>query len=290
MSFVKPINSNTLDISRVVISKPKEVAKDGVTYGKRVYLQYTHPTEGLIPLVIKTPKMKYNFGLGAYEAENGPKKYSLNAYFGDNSKEFMAFCEALENKIKEFIVENSVAWFGAKKAYTRDIVDQMETLYPVIKRKYNKETGDEYPPSIKLAFPRWPNKQTNKEEFTTQVFLKRNERVEIDNVKPENTIMAGSEGEAVVFCSLFVSTSTKKVSMTMNTNMVKLYPKTVQTSEFPFSDDEEEETAKPLATAADVFSSSDEEAPAPVQKKPVTKRATVKKTAQAEISESEDDE
>ena len=298
MSFVKPINSTELDISRVVISKPKDVAKDGVTFGKRVYLQYSHPVEGLIPLVIKTPKMKYNFGLSAYEADNGPKKYSLNAYFSENTKGFLTFCDALENKIKDLIVENSVSWFGAKKAFTRDIVDQMETLYPVVKRKYNKETGDEYPPSIKLAFPRWPNKQSGKEEFSTQVFLKKNQRVEIDSGKPEQTIMPGSEGEAVVFCSLFVSTSTKKVSMTMNANMIKLYPKAVQTTQFPFSDDEDEETSgSTTVNPAAVFSSSEsetEEEPVPVAtpvKKPVAKKPVAKKSAApVEISESEDED
>jgi hypothetical protein len=292
MSSSKPIDFKTLEITRVSVSKPKDVSKDGVTLGKRVYLQYNHPTEGLVPLVIKTPKMKYNFGLSAWDSENGPKKYVLNSYFTAQNKEFLDFCVALEEHLKTAIVDNSTNWFNMKKPFTRDLVEQMETLYPIVKRKFNKETGEEYPPSIKFNFPMWPNKTTGKPEFTTSVYLSKNQRVALTPDNTEEAIPNGSEGEAVVFCSLFVSTSNRKVSLSMNANMVKVYPKLTKTMDFPFSDDEDDEVE---AGGSDDGNSSVVSSVAPVVASLPTKKTPTRKATPApvlvqesELSETED--
>lgn len=272
MTSLTPLDTNTLDISRITVSKPKEVSKDGMTFGKRIYLQYNDPVQGIVPLILKTPKMNFKFGLSAWDSDNSQKKYVLNSYFKDwNSsqqtvnKNFYDFFCSLESKVKQLIVDNSLKWFGTKKPFTLDIVEQMDTLYPVIKRSHNKESGEEYPPCLKFNFPRYPNKSNGKYEFTTDVFLKKGKMVTIDPDAPNSTITPNSEGYSVVFCSLFVSTATKKVSMTMNANMVKVYPNLKQVITYPFNDSEDEDedevettTPTPVAAAATVAESSDE--------------------------------
>jgi hypothetical protein len=251
MTSINALDTQSLDISRITVSKPKDVSKDGMTFGKRIYLQYNDPVHGTVPLVLKTPKMNFKFGLSKWDSESGPPKFVLNSYFKDfNSptqtvnKNFYDFFCALESKVKDLIVENSVSWFGAKKPYTLDLVEQMETLYSVIKRNHNKESGEEYPPCLKFNFPRYPDRQTGKFSFTTDVYYNKGKgkSVVIDSETPNSTITPNSEGNSVVYCSLFVSKATKKVSMTMNANLVKVYPNLKQVVKNPFPDSEDDES------------------------------------------------
>jgi hypothetical protein len=249
MSQLSPLEATSLDISRITVSKPKDVSKDGMTFGKRIYLQYNDPVQGIMPLIIKTPKMNFKFGLSAWDSDNNQKKYVLNSYFKDwntsvesVNKKFYDFYCALEKKISELIAENSESWMNVKKAYTLDLVQQMELLYPIVKRSHNKESGEEYPPCLKFNFPRYPNKSNGKYEFNTEVFLNKGKKITIDPEAPSSTITPNSEGYTVVFCSLFVSKATKKVSMTMNANMIKVYPNPKQVITYPFNDSEEDES------------------------------------------------
>ena len=242
------LNINNIDISRITVSKAKDVSKDGMTYGKRVYLNYNDPKHGTIPLTLSLPKLKNRFGLSRWDSENGQAKYMLNAHFEDFQSEvstdgkkcYEQFCK-MEEHIKKLMAEHSLDFFNVKKPYTLDLIDQMELLYPVVKRSANKETGQEYPPSIKMNFPRYPNKQ-GVPEFTTKLFLKKGQPVAIDAENPANTIPPYSESKTMVYCSLFISKSTKKVSLTLNTGMVKVYPAEQATVVYNNDWDSESET------------------------------------------------
>lgn len=262
---LKPLNPTKINVADIGVSKAKDVSKDGMTFGKRVYLNYKDA-----PLILQTDKMNLKFGLTAWDSDNGPKKYTLNCYFKDWSPEKKAanqelykFFVDLEEHIKTLIVKHSMEWFGVKKPWTREFVDTMDPLYPVVKRNSNKESGEEYPPCISLKFPRYPNKQSGKSEFTTRVFLKKNKEIEIDAETPNNTIPPNSEGSSVIFCSLFISKANKKVSLTMNANMIKVYPNVRPVIEYPFPDsdtEEEDEVSEVESVASEASEASEVEA------------------------------
>jgi hypothetical protein len=289
------LNINTLDISRITVSKPKDVSKDGMTYGKRVYLQYNDPAHGSIPLVITLPKLKNRYGLTRWDSDNGQVKFVLNSHFEDFQATeqtegkicYEQFCK-FETRIKELLTENSIEFFGGDEPFNMKDIEKMKMLYPVVKRGVNKDTGKEYPPSIKMNFPRYAN-NNGVPEFSTKVFLKKNSPLVIDVENPSNTIPKYSDSKSMAACSLFISKATNKVSLTMNATMVKVYPAEQMVSEYNADwDSDTEESSQPQtqpqqpvgeSSGSDTESSSEsepdtepEEAPAPPPKKRNTRK------------------
>lgn len=250
MSFSKIINHSELDISRVSVSgKPRDVcSRDGTLYGRRIYLQYNHPKHGLIPLLIRTPKQKYTFGIGIYQDKpTDPKKYSASAGFDENSQNMLKFFQELQVKIVELLEENYSKWVPMKKNGKVPIRAILENdTYKIIKVNNVKGSDEEYPPQIKYNFPVYNSKSTNEPECTTQLFLSKTEQLTLNLEDPQSSVPSGSYAESVILCSLYCS-SLGRLSATIEAKMVKVYPKKVQAIGYSdaFAEDPDEEAERP---------------------------------------------
>jgi len=241
------IHHSELDISRVTVSgKPKDVTgRDGTLFGRRVYLQYDHPKHGLIPLKIKSSKQKLLFGLSVYPptATRSPEdklSYSANVVLDSDSAKELKFYNDLDNLVVDFMEKHYPAWFPMKKGAKvpiRAVLENNRTA--LVKVGTNKDTDEEYAPTVKYTFPVYPNRDSGVPECTTKVFLSSTQNLEIDLDEPQNTIPAGSYAETVVICTLYAGAGTGKVSTKLEALMMKVYPKETEVLSYDdvFEDD-----------------------------------------------------
>ena len=159
MSLVKGKN---IDTSKVSFSTPRTLDNGA----KLVYVNYDGGR-----FSIQTPWMSMPWKMGCYTDGEYPK-YSLDLSFKgmDENPDLLGFRDkfkALEQKIIDAGLDNSIAWFK-KPIKSRDGVE--EKFNPIIKESRDKETGEldgRWPASMKVKVPRrdgvWECKVFNKE-------------------------------------------------------------------------------------------------------------------------------
>ena len=142
------IKGKRINSTRVGFSQPK-VLDNGA---KLVYVNYSNSK-----FVVQTPWMTLPWDMSAFTEDKYPK-YSITLSFNgmdenEELKEFHDRLVAVENKIIDGGVENSVAWFK-KKAQSREVCESIFT--PIIRVSTDRETGEpdgKYAPSMRVKVP-----------------------------------------------------------------------------------------------------------------------------------------
>ena len=159
MSLVKGKN---IDTGAISFSVPRTLDNGA----KLVYVNYNGGR-----FSVQTPWMTMPWKMGVFTDGEYPK-YSVDLSFKgmESDSEMQGFHDkfkALEGKIIDAGLENSISWFK-KKVKSRDGI--VEKFNPIIKESRDKETGEpdgKWPPSMKLKVPRrdgsWEFSVKNKE-------------------------------------------------------------------------------------------------------------------------------
>ena len=138
-----------LNMSDVTFGDIKTMNTNG---GKIVYLNYNGGN-----LNLQTPELRLPFDVSEFKdcEGKGNDKYTMTCALDkyDTDKSMKVFCEKLvemDNKVKAYAKENSVAFF--KKAKISD--ETIDELYnPIVKFSKDAETGEpngKWPPNIKV--------------------------------------------------------------------------------------------------------------------------------------------
>lgn len=253
-SVLKP---SKVDMNQVLFREAKKVVdKDNKKIGLRIPIYYGS-NNSMQKFLVQTPKMKVPFGLSSFEGSNfmiGPQFTGFRENFENDaeSKEIFMFMEKLTNRIVKEIKKNIVEWFG--KGYAKFDDEQIKTalMWPILKFS---EDG-KYDPTMKVKFPAYKDKNTGNMVFTTKVFNKEREILEINAEFPSETIPKYSDVKLIMhFSDLFVGSS--KASLTIKAEQVMVYPPESYLKDCAFIDDEEnEEVTEELENA---FDESDED-------------------------------
>jgi hypothetical protein len=250
MDFSRLINHADLDITRVRAGRPLDTkagsAADAQFFGRRVYLQYDHPQWGLMPLQIKCPKQKLNFGASLYTSTDGKKTYTASASFDKDSDHLLQFFKDLHTLTVDLMEKNYNTWFVVKKGAKVPIRAILESnCTPALRVGTNKETDEDYPPMIKYTFLQETDKLTNMPKLKCNTFVSKTQPLVVDLVDPTKSIPAGSYVETVINCSLFAGAGASKVYSRFDAVMMKVSPPKTQTLGYSdaFSDDEEDTDA-----------------------------------------------
>merc|ERR1712010_111801 len=146
------IKSTEFNSNNISYSEPKQLSGGR---GKTVYVHYNESSQ----YAIQTPVMASPFGLSV-DDRTEQVKYALDLSFRgmDASPQLQKFHDnlvAMDDKLLEDGVENSMAWFKKKKT-SKEV---MASLYnPVVRVSKDKETGEpdgKYPPTFKCKIPNY---------------------------------------------------------------------------------------------------------------------------------------
>lgn len=260
MSVLKP---SKVDMNQILFREAKKVVdKDNKKIGLRIPIYYG-TQQNMQKFLVQTPKMKVPFGLSSFEGSNfmiGPQFTGFRENFENNkdAEQIFVFMEKLTSRIVKEIKKNIVDWFG--KGYAKFDDEQIKTalMWPVL--KFSEE--NKYDPTMKVKFPSFRDKSSGNLIFTTKVFNKEREMVEINAEFPAETIPKFSDVKLIMhFSDLFVGSS--KASLTIKAEQVMVYPPESFLRDCAFIDDEDENedegTTKELANTFDEESSEDEE-------------------------------
>tara|TARA_Y100000389_G_scaffold103140_1_gene100043 strand:- start:9777 stop:10481 length:705 start_codon:yes stop_codon:yes gene_type:complete len=185
------IKSNNFSADDITFSEVKPFGTNG---GKQVYVNYKNNQ-----IRMQTPKMRLPYGMGKYEENGKPTKYSLDFSFSgieDNEKisDFHKAVKEIDEKIiAETTKKYSLQWFKKKKM-SEEVARTVFT--PSIKRSKDKETGefdDKYPPTFKAKMPVYEN------NFACSVFDHKKGKIENDSI--ENSIKKGQSASAIIKCA-----------------------------------------------------------------------------------------
>lgn len=254
MSVMKP---NQVDMNQVVFREPKKVVdKDNKKIGLRVPIYYGNESE-MSKFLVQTPKMKVPFGLSSFEGQNfiiGPQFTGFKENFENKKdiRQMFEFMENLTNTVIKEIRKNITEWFG--KGYTKFDDDQIRTalMWPVIKMSDN----DKYDPTIKIKFPAFRDQSSGNMVFTTKVFNKEREMVEINAEFPLETIPKYSDVKLIMhIADLFVGSS--KVSLTLKAEQVMVFPPETFLRDCAFLDEDDDEAVNTIEL--DAFDEESEE-------------------------------
>ncbi len=228
------IPSAKLDISAVSITKPRKDKS-----GKLVsYLNH-----GESGFMIETPTL-HSFGVGRYEDEKKGivSKYSLtltqrasNGESEENVAHFFNFLHGLDEKIIDFLIENSETFFKEKLTNDdRKAVTRTYKKYAIVKENKDKKTGAAYPDSFRVSF------QTNKDDANAPIIslLKGKSQVEISSFEdlmahvPKNCAV-----RAVIQPRIYLLADVAGIKFTVRFMKVPEVKKMEMPTEFKFSDD-----------------------------------------------------
>jgi hypothetical protein len=142
-----------IDLAKVTYSAPKLMDSGA----KSIFIAY----DGA-PLIVQTPRLACPFGIKKWsnDPKNADKVDKINlelSFKGAGEKAAIAKAlevfQALDAKLLEDALDNSMAWF--KRKYTS--TDVVEALYtPLVRYAKDKETGartDKYPPTMRVTLP-----------------------------------------------------------------------------------------------------------------------------------------
>ena len=235
MNDSTPINFKDVDVSRISFSKPLEVKVGDQPVGKRVFLNYDHPTRGIQNLVIKSPTVLFQFGLSPYTIE-GNTSWSLSARDVSGSA-YVELMAAIDERVIEYLIRESPILFGTKKS--KAAVE--EALYEKARAcriGVNKKSGETYPATAKFRFPVYKNDVTG-DFFPVQVYDKDRKELSVSPRDSSSPITRGSRGRVISKCSLFFGSAA--VAFQNNASMVLLTSSGGVNSSNPFSDHESDD-------------------------------------------------
>jgi hypothetical protein len=187
----KLMNFEKLDTNKITYSDPKSIGS-GKIQSKQIYVNYAGSS-----ILLHTPIMKLPFGMSKYQTDkNVPAKYTLNLSFdgmerNEKMKEFYNKILEFEQKIKEDMKKNSVAWMN-KSHMTNESIENCFTS--CIKFSKDKETGKKstkFAPTMHLKIPFYNN------NFGLTLFDENTNEVDFD----EKSIVKGSSGIAIIKCN-----------------------------------------------------------------------------------------
>ena len=259
-----------VDMNQIMFQEAKKVVdKDNKKIGLRVPIYYNN-NNATQKFLVQTPKMKVPFGLSAFEGKNfmiGPQFSGFGENFENdkNSQQIYVFMDKLTNRVIKEIKKNVVEWFGKGYADFNDNQIKTALMWPIIKMS----DGNKYDPTMKVKFPAFRDKNSGTMVFTSKVFNKERELIEINAEFPLETIPKYSDVKLIMNISdLFVGSS--KASLTIKAEQVMVFPPESYLRDCAFlDDDEEEETTTNLTAVFDDESSDDDSevevaTPAPV--------------------------
>ncbi len=136
----KPLKPEQLDASKIEIGQLKKL-ENGASVA---YVNLDSK-----PVYVKTPEFSVPFGSQWWPEKDNNGKWSVkvNLKGGDNDP-MVEMLRALDTKIKQEAVKNSVAWFK-KRNLTEETIDTLYT--PMLKESLDPETGEpngKYPPGF----------------------------------------------------------------------------------------------------------------------------------------------
>ncbi len=259
MSVLKP---SKVDMNQILFREAKKVVdKDNKKIGLRVPIYYNNSaSNSMQKFLVQTPKMKVPFGLSSFEGSNfmiGPQFTGFRENFESNAdtRQIFTFMENLTSRVVKEIKKNIVDWFG--KGYEKFDDEQIKTalMWPILKMSEENK----YDPTMKIKFPAYRDKSSGNMVFTTKVFNKERELVEINAEFPLETIPKYSDVKLIMHVSdLFVGSS--KASLTIKAEQVMVYPPETYLRDCAFlEDDEDEETEEANKTTNELAAAFDEE-------------------------------
>ena len=246
-----------LDISEINFTKPR---KNKV--GKIVsYMNY-----GQSGFMIETPTM-HSFGVGAYKDEKkgfeGKHRLTFTRRQGGTEKEenvhaFFDFLKALDEKMIDFLIENSQLIF--KETYDesdRKVVAANYKKYRIVKEKKDEKTGEMYPPNFRAGF------QTIDDVPQVQL-LKGKTAIPINSFEDlEEHIPKNSSVRAVIQPSIYILSDIAGIRFTARFLKVPEVSRMTMPTTFRFSDDGEEPVQDEAAAPEDMSEQHDAAAAAP---------------------------
>ncbi len=255
------IAPSALDISNVSITKPKK-NKDGKLVA---YLNY-----GDKGFMIETPTL-HSFGVGRYEDEKKGivSKYSLtctqrpsNGESEDVVNNFFDFLRGLDEKVIDFLIENSETFFKEKLSNDdRKSVTRSYNKYAIVKKNKDSKTGQAYPDSFRVAFQTQGDEKKGEELTPVISLLKGKTKVEVSSFEDLiQHVPKNSSVRVVIQPRVYLLADIAGIKFTARFMKVPEVSRMVMPTEFQFTD-EPSDSAEPVqeAAAATAVEDSDQE-------------------------------
>jgi hypothetical protein len=231
------IPATKLDISKVNITKPRK-NKDGKIVA---YLNY-----GESGFMIETPTM-HSFGVAAFKDEKKgiESKHRLTCTrrpggteTEENVNNFFEFLRGLDEKMIDFLIENSQMIFKEKYDESdRKIVASNYKKYRIIKEKKDEKTGEMYPPNFRVGFMTMGDERKG-EELTPMVsLLKGKTEIAINSFADlEEHVPKNSSVRVVIQPRIYILSDIAGVRFTARFMKVPEVSKMAMPTKFQFSD------------------------------------------------------
>ncbi len=234
------IPSAKLDINAVSITKPRK-DKNG-----KLVAYLNHGESGFM---IESPTL-HSFGVGRYEDEKKGivSKYSLtctqrasNGESEENVAHFFDFLRGLDEKVVDFLIENSETFFKEKLTQDdRKSVTRSYNKYAIIKKNKDKKTNEPYPDSFRVAFQTQGDEKKGEEVTPVISLLKGKSKVDISSFEdlmehvPKNTAV-----RVVIQPRVYLLADIAGIKFTARFMKVPEVKKMTMPTEFQFTDDGE---------------------------------------------------
>jgi hypothetical protein len=266
------IPSAKLDINSVSITKPRK-DKNG-----KLVAYLNHGESGFM---IESPTL-HSFGVGRYEDEKKGivSKYSLtctqrasNGETEENVAHFFDFLRGLDEKVVDFLIENSETFFKEKLTNDdRKSVTRSYNKYAIIKKNKDKKTNEPYPDSFRVAFQTQGDEKKG-ETITPIISLRKGTSVvEISSFEDlVANVPKNSSVRMVIQPRIYMLADVAGIKFTAKFMKVPEVKKMVMPTEFSFTDgdadgaaasstpDEEEEVVEEEEEDGEVVEDSDED-------------------------------
>ncbi len=254
------ISSGNLDISNVSISKPKK-NKDGKLVA---YLNY-----GDKGFMIETPTLYSPFGVDRYEDDKKGivSKYNVsciqrpaNGESEENVNNFFDFLRGLDEKMVDFLIENSETFFKEKLTNDdRKSVTRSYKKYAIVKENKDKKTGESYADSFKVSFQ--TNGDEKKGETVTPVIslLKGRTKVEISSFEDlVANVPKNSSVRMVIQPRIYMLADVAGIKFTAKFMKVPEMKRMEMPTEFSFTDEPSDDAAAAAQEVPAVHDSDEE--------------------------------
>ena len=231
------IPATKLDISRVNITKPRKNKDGKIT----AYLNY-----GESGFMIETPTM-HSFGVAAFKDEKKgiESKHRLTCTrrpggteTEENVNNFFEFLRGLDEKMIDFLIENSQMIFKEKyDEGDRKIVASNYKKYRIIKEKKDEKTGEMYPPNFRVGFMTTGDDRKGEELVPMVSLLKGKTEIPINSFEDlEEHVPKNSSVRVVIQPRIYILSDIAGVRFTARFMKVPEVSKMAMPTKFQFSD------------------------------------------------------
>jgi hypothetical protein len=188
--------------------------------------------------------------VGRYEDEKKGivSKYSLtctqrasNGESEENVAHFFDFLRGLDEKVVDFLIENSETFFKEKLTQDdRKSVTRSYNKYAIIKKNKDKKTGEAYPDSFRVAFQTQGDEKKGEEVTPVISLLKGKNKVDVSSFEdlmehvPKNTAV-----RVVIQPRVYLLADIAGIKFTARFMKVPEVKKMTMPTEFQFTDDGE---------------------------------------------------